>query len=147
MHRADGQIAPARDQINEATMSYSYDNQNIFARILRGEIPCKKALETEHALAFHDIQPQTPVHVLVIPKGPYVNADHFGDAASDAEIADFNRAIARVARETGVSEPAGGQGYRMIANAGPDGRQDVPHYHVHILGGERLGRMLPKRGD
>jgi histidine triad (HIT) family protein len=126
-------------------MSYSYDNQNIFAKILRGEIPCKRVLETEHSLAFHDIQPQTPVHVLVIPKGPYVNADHFGEAASDPELADFSRAIARVARETGASEGAGGNGYRIIANTGPDGRQDVPHYHVHILGGERLGRMLPKR--
>jgi histidine triad (HIT) family protein len=128
-------------------MSYSYDNRNIFAKILRGEIPCKKVLETGHSLAFHDIQPQAPVHVLVIPRGAYVNADHFGEAASDAEIADFSRAIARVARETGVSEAEGGQGYRMIANSGPDGRQDVPHYHVHIAGGVRLGRMLPKRED
>jgi len=128
-------------------MSYAYDDQNIFARILRGEIPCKKVLETAHSLAFHDIEPQAPVHVLVIPKGPYVNADHFGEAASDTEIADFSRAIAQVARESGVSEAAGGQGYRMIANSGLDGRQDVPHYHVHILGGERLGRMLPKRED
>jgi histidine triad (HIT) family protein len=126
-------------------MSYTYDDQNIFARILRGEIPCNKALETEHSFAFHDIQPQAPVHVLVIPKGPYVNADHFGEAASEAEIADFTRAVARVARETGVAETAGGKGYRLIANAGADGRQDVAHYHVHVAGGERLGRMLPKR--
>ena len=126
-------------------MSYSYDDQNIFARILRGEIPCDKVLETGHALAFHDIQPQAPVHVLVIPKGPYVNIDHFAEAASDAEIADFTRAVARVARETGVAEVAGGNGYRIIVNTGPDGRQDVPHFHVHIAGGERLGRMLPRR--
>ena len=125
-------------------MSYSYDDQNIFARILRGEIPCKKALETEHSLAFHDIQPQAPVHVLVIPKGPYVNFDHFADAAPDAEIADFTRAVARVARESGVAEAAGGNGYRIIVNTGPDGRQDVPHFHVHVAGGERLGWMLPK---
>jgi histidine triad (HIT) family protein len=126
-------------------MSYDYDDQNIFAKILRGEIPCNKALETEHSLAFHDIQPQAPVHVLVIPKGPYVSLDHFAAAASDAEIADLHRAVARVARETGAAEAAGGGGYRIIANTGPDGRQDVPHFHFHIIGGERLGRMLPKR--
>jgi histidine triad (HIT) family protein len=128
-------------------MSYDYDDQNIFARILRGEIPCNKALETEHSFAFHDIQPQAPVHVLVIPKGPYVNLDHFAEAASDAEIADFTRAVARVAREAGVAETAGGGGYRLIVNTGPDGRQDVPHFHIHIAGGERLGRMLPRRED
>jgi len=126
-------------------MSYSYDDQNIFAKILRGEIPCKKVLETEHCLAFHDIQPQAAVHVLVIPKGAYVNADHFGEAASDAELADLSRALSQVARATGVAEAAGGGGFRLIANTGPDGRQDVPHYHAHILGGEKLGRMLPKR--
>ena len=126
-------------------MSYDYDGQNIFARILRGEIPCNKALESEHTFAFHDIQPQAPVHVLVIPKGPYVNADHFAEAASDPEIADFTRAVARVAREAGVAEAAGGNGYRIIVNTGPDGRQDVPHFHVHVIGGERLGRMLPQR--
>jgi histidine triad (HIT) family protein len=128
-------------------MSYSYDDQNIFAKIIRGEIPCRKALETEHSFAFHDIQPQAPVHVLVVPKGPYVNLDHFGAAASDAEIADFNRAVARVARETGVAEAAGGGGYRIIANTGPDGRQDVPHFHFHVVGGEQLGWFLPKRDD
>ncbi len=126
-------------------MSYDYDDQNIFAKILRGEIPCTKALETEHSFAFHDIQPQAPVHVLVIPKGPYVNIDHFAEAASDAEIADFTRAVARVAREAGVAETVGGGGYRLIVNTGPDGRQDVPHFLFHIAGGERLGRMLPKR--
>lgn len=126
-------------------MSYSYDDQNIFARILRGEVPCRKVLETEHALAFHDIQPQAPVHVLVIPKGRYVNADHFGAEASEAEAAGFARAVAEAARLTGVAEAAGGKGYRLIANTGEHGRQDVPHYHLHILGGERFGRMLPKR--
>jgi len=126
-------------------MSYQYDDQNIFAKILRGEIPCDTVLETEHALAFRDIQPQAPVHVLVIPKGSYVNADHFGETASDTEIAGFTRAVAQVARATGVAETAGGGGYRIIANTGPDGRQDVPHFHVHIAGGERMGRMLPKR--
>jgi histidine triad (HIT) family protein len=126
-------------------MSYSYDDQNIFAKIIRGEIPCKKVLETVHSLAFHDIQPQAPVHVLVVPKGAYVNADHFGAKASDAELADFARAVAEVARVTGVAEAAGGAGFRLIANTGEHGRQDVPHYHVHIIGGEKLGRMLPKR--
>ncbi|MDH3665584.1 MAG: histidine triad nucleotide-binding protein [Paracoccaceae bacterium] len=126
-------------------MSYAYDDQNIFAKILRGEIPCNKVLETEHALAFHDIQPQAPVHVLVIPKGPYVNADHFGEAASEVEQAGFCRALAKVAREVGIAESVGGGGYRVIANSGPEGRQEVAHYHVHIAGGEKLGRMLPKR--
>ena len=126
-------------------MSYTYDPQNIFARIIRGEIPCNKLLETQHSLAFHDIQPQAPVHVLVIPKGPYVNADHFGAEASDAELADFSRALSQVSRAAGVAQAAGGGGFRLIANSGPDGRQDVPHYHIHIAGGERLGRMLPKR--
>jgi histidine triad (HIT) family protein len=126
-------------------MSYQYDDQNIFAKILRGEIPCKKLLETEHALAFHDIQPQAPVHVLVIPKGPYVNADHFGAEASAAEQVGFAHALSEAARAAGVAESVGGGGFRLIANSGPDGRQDVPHYHVHIAGGEKLGRMLPKR--
>ncbi|MCL5776067.1 HIT domain-containing protein [Limibaculum sp. FT325] len=125
-------------------MSYHYDDQNVFARILRGEIPCAKVLETEHSLAFKDIAPKTPVHVLVIPKGPYVNADHFGAEASDAELADFARAVAQVARMTGVAGAAGGQGYRLISNTGADGVQEVPHYHVHVLGGRRLGRILEK---
>ncbi len=125
-------------------MSYIYDDQNIFAKILRGEIPNKTVLETEHSLAFHDIQPQAPVHVLVIPKGSYVNFDHFAAEASDAEIADFSRAIGRVCRETGAAASAGGNGFRMISNTGEDGVQEVPHLHVHILGGRRLGRMLQK---
>ena len=100
-------------------MSYRYDDQNLFAKILRGEIPRNKALETEHSLAFHDIQPQAPMHVLVIPKAACVNIDHFGEAASDAEIADFHRAIVRVARETGIADVAGGGGYRIIANIRP----------------------------
>ncbi len=128
-------------------MSYAYDDQNIFAKILRGEIPCDKVLETEHALAFRDIDPKAPVHVLVVPKGPYVNADHFGAEASEAELADFSRAVARVARETGIAEAAAGGGFRTIANAGPDGRQEVAHYHVHVVGGEQLGRFLPRRED
>jgi len=128
-------------------MSHSYDPQNIFARILRGEIPCNKVLETEHSLAFHDIQPQAPVHVLVIPKGAYVDADHFGAEATEAELADLARAVSQVARATGVAKAAGGAGFRVIANTGEHGRQDVPHYHVHVLGGEKFGLMLPKRGE
>ena len=124
-------------------MPYSYDDQNIFARILRGEIPSRTVMETEHTLAFHDIGPQAPVHVLVIPKGRYVTYDHFGAEASDAEIADFTRVVARLCTELGVS-PGGeaGAGYRLIANAGGHGHQEVPHMHVHILAGRPLGPML-----
>ncbi len=125
-------------------MSYAYDDDNVFAKILRGEIPNKTVLETEHCLAFHDIAPKAPVHVLVIPKGKYVNADHFGAEASAAELADFARAVAEVAKRTGVAEAAGGSGYRLISNSGADGIQEVPHYHVHILGGRGLGRIVPK---
>ncbi len=123
-------------------MPYTYDDQNIFAKILRGEIPNDTVLETDHTLAFNDIQPQAPVHVLVIPKGPYVNHDHFAAEASDAEIADFMRATARICAMKGVSPGEGGAGFRAISNAGHDGVQDVPHYHLHILGGRPLGRML-----
>lgn len=125
-------------------MPYDYDRTNIFARILRGEIPCRKVLETAHALAFHDIAPQAPVHVLVIPKGAYVNADHFAAEASDAEIADYTRAIGKVCAELGICPGDGGAGYRLIANSGDAGVQEVPHLHVHILGGKVLGRMLPR---
>lgn len=125
-------------------MPYAYDDQNIFARILRGEIPNKTVLETEHSLAFSDIQPQAPVHVLVVPKGSYVSYDHFAAEASDAEIVDFNRAVAEVCRMTGVHLGEGGQGFRAITNAGRDGVQEVPHYHLHILGGRPLGRMLAR---
>lgn len=123
-------------------MPYTYDDQNIFAKILRGEIPNDTVLDTVHTLAFNDIQPQAPVHVLVIPKGPYVNHDHFAAEASDAEIADFMRATARICAMKGVSPGEGGAGFRAISNAGHDGVQDVPHYHLHILGGRPLGRML-----
>ena len=127
-------------------MAYAYDDQNIFAKILRGEIPNKTVLETEHSLAFHDINPLAPVHILVIPKGPYVNYDHFAAEASDAEIADYTRAIGQVCRQTGAAEPAGGNGFRLIANAGQDGVQEVPHLHVHVIAGRILGSML-KRAD
>jgi diadenosine tetraphosphate (Ap4A) HIT family hydrolase len=110
----------------------------VFAKILRGEIPCNKFYEDDHALAFHDISPQAPVHVLVIPKGAYATADDFAANASDAEIAGFYRAVGRVAREAGVVE----SGYRMLANHGRDGRQEVMHFHVHVFGGRDLGFMI-----
>ncbi|GAB4387111.1 HIT domain-containing protein [Albidovulum sp.] len=127
-------------------MAYIYDDTNVFARILRGEIPNKTVIETEHTLAFHDIGPQAPVHVLVIPKGRYVNHDHFATEASDVEIVDFVRTLGEVCRSLGVAPGAGGGGYRTISNAGRDGVQEVPHFHVHVLGGRGLGRMLAKAG-
>jgi histidine triad (HIT) family protein len=126
-------------------MAYAYDEQNVFARILRGEIPNKTVLETEHSLAFHDIRPQAPVHVLVIPKGPYVTFDHFAEAASDAEILDFTRAVARLSAELDLAPGQGGAGYRLLSNAGAAGVQEVPHMHVHLFGGRVLGRMLQPR--
>lgn len=125
-------------------MAYSYDPQNIFARILRGEIPNKTVLETPHTLAFHDIAPQAPVHVLVIPKGPYVTYDHFARDASDSEIVDFHRAVAQICAMTGVQPGEGGEGFRAITNAGAHGVQEVPHFHLHILGGRVMGRMVAK---
>lgn len=125
-------------------MAYTYDDQNVFAKILRGEIPNKTVLETAHTLAFEDIQPQAPVHVLVIPRGPYVDHAHFAGEASDAEILDFNRAVAEICRMAGVAPGDGGAGFRAISNAGEAGVQEVPHYHLHILGGRPLGRMLGK---
>ncbi|XDA97867.1 HIT domain-containing protein [Sulfitobacter sp. LCG007] len=122
-------------------MAYDYDDQNIFAKILRAEIPNKTVLETEHTLAFRDIAPQAPVHVLVIPKGPYVTYDHFAAEASDAEILDFTRTLAKVCAMEGVTAD-GQDGNRVIANAGHHGVQEVPHMHVHVLGGRMLGRML-----
>jgi histidine triad (HIT) family protein len=124
-------------------MAYAYDEQNVFARILRGEIPNKTALETEHTLAFHDIRPLAPVHVLVIPKGPYVTFDHFAAEASDAEIVDFTRVVARLCAELKLAPGEGGGGYRLLTNAGAAGLQEVPHMHVHLFGGRVLGRMLP----
>jgi histidine triad (HIT) family protein len=123
-------------------MPYAYDDQNIFARILRGEIPNHTVLETDHSLAFHDIHAQAPAHVLVIPRGPYVNYDHFAAAASDAEILDFTRAVAQVCAILGLQPGDGGEGYRLIANSGPHSHQEVPHLHVHILAGRPLGAML-----
>lgn len=117
-----------------------YDPDNIFARILRGEIPAKRVYEDDVALAFHDIAPQAPVHVLVIPKGAYVSWDDFSATADDAEIAGFVRAVGHVAREHGLVAP----GYRLLANIGGDGGQEVPHLHVHLFGGRPLGIMLPQ---
>lgn len=127
-------------------MSYEYDDGNIFAKILRGEIPNKTVLETDHSLAFEDIAPQAPKHVLVIPKGAYVNFDHFAAEATDAEIADFSRAVGQVCAKIGVAQASGGNGYRLIANSGEAGVQEVPHMHVHVLGGRVLGRMIQKAG-
>ena len=115
-----------------------YDPNNIFARILRGEIPCNRVYEDAFVLAFHDIAPQAPVHVLVIPKAPYVSWDDFSASASAEEIAGFVRAVGHVARELGLVDP----GYRMMANVGHDGGQEVPHLHVHLFGGRGLGRMI-----
>ena len=117
-----------------------YDDSNIFAAILRGEIPCTRVYEDEHALAFNDINPQAPVHILVIPKGAYVSWDDFSSRASEAEIAGFVRAVGHVAREAGLVEP----GYRLLANAGMNSGQEVPHLHVHIFGGRGLGPMLAR---
>ena len=118
----------------------AYDESNIFARILRGELPAKTVLETEHALAFHDINPAAAVHVLVIPKGAYVSWDDFSANASDAEIAGFVRAVGETARLVGA-EP---QGYRLLANTGKRAGQEVPHLHVHLFGGQPLGPMLAR---
>lgn len=125
-------------------MAYHYDDQNVFAKILRGEIPNRTVLETDHTLAFHDISEQAPVHVLVIPKGPYVTYDHFAQEASAEEIVDFTRAIGEVCRIMEVQPGSGGGGFRAISNAGEAGVQEVPHLHIHILGGRVLGRMLAK---
>lgn len=119
----------------------AYDPDNIFAKILRGEIPCNKVYEDEHVLAFHDIAPQAPVHVLVIPKGEYVSWDDFSAQAPDAQIAGFIRAVGKVARDLHLVQP----GYRLLANVGVNGGQEVPHLHVHLFGGKPLGRMISAR--
>lgn len=117
-----------------------YDEGNIFARILRGEIPSRQVFADEWALAFHDINPQAPIHVLVIPRGPYRSWADFSARASDAEIAGLVRAVGTVARDLGLEEP----GYRLLANAGVDAHQEVPHLHVHVFGGRKMGAMLPR---
>ncbi|HMI18194.1 MAG TPA: histidine triad nucleotide-binding protein [Sphingomonas sp.] len=120
----------------DATLSY--DDSNIFARILRGEIPAKTVYEDDYALAFHDIQPRAPIHILVIPRGPYASWDDFSARASDAEIAGFVRAVGQVARDNDLVAP----GYRLLANTGGHGGQEVAHLHVHLFGGRPLGPML-----
>jgi diadenosine tetraphosphate (Ap4A) HIT family hydrolase len=116
----------------------AYDDANIFARILRGELPCNKVYEDDHALAFHDIRPQAPVHVLVIPKEPYVSWDDFTAKASDAAIAGFMRAVGTVTRQLELDTP----GYRLMVNMGGHGHQEVPHLHVHIFGGRQFFQMI-----
>lgn len=116
-----------------------YDPANIFARILRGEIPCRRVHEDEWSLAFHDINPLTPTHVLVIPKGEWVSAADFHAGASTEAIAGFWRAVGAVAKALGLEEG----GYRILSNMGADAGQEVPHFHVHLFGGRRLGRMVP----
>lgn len=117
-----------------------YDDSNVFARILREELPSKKVYEDDHVLAFHDINPLAPTHILVIPKGPYVSWDDFSAKASDAEIGAFVRAVGKIARDEGLV----GEGYRVLANTGLRGGQEVPHLHMHIFGGAYLGPMLAR---
>ena len=121
----------------------AYDQENVFAKILRGEIPCDKVYEDDRVLAFRDINPQRPAHVLVIPKGAYVSFDDFTETASDEEIAGFVRAAGRIARDLGLQEP----GYRILANHGRDGRQEVPHFHLHLFGGDDCGPMIKPAGE
>jgi histidine triad (HIT) family protein len=118
----------------------AYDRDNVFAKILRGEIPCQRVYEDDYALAFRDINPLAPVHVLVVPKGDYVSMDDFSATAPPAAIAGFFRAIGATARQLGLAD----SGYRFLANTGADGRQEVAHFHVHIFGGAPLGGMLKK---
>ena len=118
-------------------MQFAYDDQNIFAKILRGEIPNDTVFENDHALAFRDINARAPVHVLVIPKGPYMSLDHFARDASAQEQVGFMQAVAEVCRLENVET-----GFRAIANAREDGVQEVPHYHMHIIGGRHMGPML-----
>ena len=121
----------------------AYDDDNIFAKILRGEIPCAKVHEDETTIAFKDINPQAPVHVLVVPKGRYVSMDDFAEKASDAEIAGLFRAVSRVARDAGSAET----GYRFLSNCGRDAHQEVPHFHVHVFAGRDLGGMIRRAKD
>ncbi len=118
----------------------AYDDQNIFAKILRGEIPCDKVYEDDYALAFNDINPVRPVHILVIPKGPYVSLDDFTAKGSPEELAGFLKAVGHVAREAGVAAT----GYRIIGNTGDHGHQEVPHLHIHIVGGASAGPMVKR---
>ena len=120
----------------------NYDNNNIFAKILRGEISCKKIYEDEYVLSFYDINPQKKVHALVIPKGKYVNLDDFSSKASEKEITSLIKGISLVAKKVGVSDEVKGGGYRSLVNVGEHGGQEVPHLHFHIFGGEKVGKMV-----
>ena len=120
----------------------TYDKNNIFAKILRGEIPCKKIYEDEYVLAFHDINPQKKIHALVIPKGAYINLDDFSSKASEKEIVNLIKGIGIVANKLGLSEVAKGGGYSSLVNVGENGGQEVPHLHFHIFGGEKIGKMV-----
>ncbi|MQR99156.1 histidine triad nucleotide-binding protein [Gluconobacter aidae] len=119
----------------------AYDPGNIFARILRKEIPARAVYEDDFALAFHDIAPQAPIHVLVIPKGPYVSIADFGATASPDEITGFWRAVSKIAEEQGLTH----EGFRLISNSGPNSGQEVPHFHVHLFGGAALGPLLTQK--
>ena len=119
-----------------------YDKNNIFSKILRGEITCKKIYEDDYILAFHDINPQKKIHALIIPKGEYVNLDDFSSKASEKEIIGLIKGIGTVAKKLGISEVVKGKGYRSLVNIGEDGGQEVPHLHFHIFGGEKVGKMV-----
>ena len=119
----------------------SYDKNNIFAKILRKEIPCKKIFENDHVLSFHDINPQKKIHALVIPKGEYIDLDDFNNRASDQEIVALSKAITEVSKMLGISTDTG-KGYRALTNSGEDGGQEVPHLHFHLFGGEKIGKMV-----
>ena len=120
----------------------TYDKNNIFAKILRGEIPCKKIYEDTYVLSFYDVKPQKKVHALVIPKGEYVNLDDFSSKASETEIIGLIKGISLVAKKIGVSDAVKGGGYRSLVNVGENGGQEVPHLHFHIFGGEKVGKMV-----
>ena len=122
----------------------SYDKNNIFAKILRGEIPCKKIYENEHILSFYDINPQKKVHALVIPKGEYTDLDDFSSRASEKEISELIKGVSLVAKKLGVSLSNNGKGYRSLVNIGEHGGQEVPHLHFHLFGGEKVGKMVSK---
>ena len=119
----------------------SYDRNNIFAKILRKEIPCKKIFENEHILSFHDINPQKKIHALIIPKGEYIDLDDFNNRASDQEIVALSKAITEVSKILGISTDTG-KGYRALTNLSEDGGQEVPHLHFHLFGGEKIGKMV-----
>ena len=119
----------------------SYDKNNIFAKILRKEIPCKKIFENEHVLSFHDINPQKKIHALVIPKGEYIDLDDFNNRASEQEIVALSKAITEVSKILSISTDTG-KGYRALTNLGEDGGQEVPHLHFHLFGGEKIGKMV-----